>query len=57
VLLATLLPRVSQVDVGAGGGVVLTTATGARSLPDGIDRIVVDRTVEHAVVDRTVVGA
>jgi uncharacterized protein (DUF58 family) len=50
VLLATVLPGATPVDVDAGGGVVLTTATGARSLPDGTDRIVVDGTV----VDRTV---
>lgn len=41
VLLASLLPGVSARDMGAGDGIVLTTATGARSLPDTVDRIVV----------------
>jgi uncharacterized protein (DUF58 family) len=41
VLLASLLPGTSIMAVGAGDGTVLTTATGARSLPDTVDRIVV----------------
>ena len=40
-LLATLLPRAPDTAVGAAHGTVLTTATGSRSLPDTIDRIVV----------------
>jgi uncharacterized protein (DUF58 family) len=41
VLLATVLPRMTTTDPGAGGGPVLTTVTGARTLPDRVDRIVV----------------
>jgi uncharacterized protein (DUF58 family) len=41
VLLATVLPRKRGVDIDAAEGTVLTTATGARSLPDLVDRIVV----------------
>jgi uncharacterized protein (DUF58 family) len=41
VLLATLLPRPRAAGIDAAEGTVLTTATGARSLPDLVDRIVV----------------
>ena len=53
VLLATLLPRAVVAEPSAPDGPVLTTVTGARSLPDRFDRIVVD----HAVVDHTGAGA
>jgi hypothetical protein len=47
VLLAGLLPRATgtrSTATGVGGGdTVLTTATGARSLPPGVERIVVGR--------------
>jgi hypothetical protein len=41
VLLATVLPRMTTTEPDAGGGPVLTTVTGARTLPDRVDRIVV----------------
>jgi len=41
VLLATLLPRPRAADIDAAEGTVLTTVTGARTLPDLVDRIVV----------------
>jgi Protein of unknown function DUF58 len=41
VLLATVLPRMTTTVPDAGGGPVLTTVTGARTLPDRVDRIVV----------------
>jgi uncharacterized protein (DUF58 family) len=41
VLLASLLPGTPATDIGTGDGTVLTTATGARSLPETVDRIVV----------------
>jgi uncharacterized protein (DUF58 family) len=41
VLLAGVLPRRWRADQDMGGGTVITTATGARSLPDGVERIVV----------------
>jgi hypothetical protein len=40
VLLATVLPRMTT-DPDVGGGPVLTSVTGARTLPDRVDRIVV----------------
>jgi hypothetical protein len=41
-LLRAALPRATATGLGSGG-TVLTTATGARSLPDGVERIVVGR--------------
>lgn len=43
VFLATLLPRATAVEFTASVGTVLTTTTGARTLPDVVDRIVVAR--------------
>ena len=45
VLLATLLPGAGGADPGTAGGTVLTTATGARTLPAVVDRIVVGQIV------------
>lgn len=42
-LLATVMPRTARAAAGIGGGTVMTTGTGARSLPEGLERIVVGR--------------
>lgn len=55
VFLASLLPRAAA-EPTVPDGAVLTTTTGARSLPDRFDRIVVDRPVDRTL-DQTVVGA
>jgi uncharacterized protein (DUF58 family) len=41
VLLAAVLPRATGADAPVGAGTVITTATGAQSLPAGTERIVV----------------